>query len=65
MAAITTDSSATPIQLADELLRQVTVEEKAMQLSCVVPLALLGTDGPTRSPGASMRSSGISSPRRA
>jgi beta-xylosidase len=46
MASITTDSSATPIQRADELLRQMTVEEKAMQLSCVVPLALLGPDGP-------------------
>lgn len=45
MAAITTDSSATPIQRADELLRQMTVEEKAMQLSCVVPLALLGPEG--------------------
>jgi hypothetical protein len=33
-------SSATPIQRADELLRQMTVEEKAMQLSSVFPLAL-------------------------
>jgi beta-xylosidase len=45
MASITTDSSATPVQRADELLREMTVEEKAMQLSCVVPLALLGPDG--------------------
>jgi beta-glucosidase len=36
------------VQRADELLRQMTVEEKAMQLSCVVPLALLGPDGPMR-----------------
>jgi hypothetical protein len=34
---------------ADDLLRQMTVEEKAMQLSCVVPLAILGPDGPMRS----------------
>ena len=92
MASITTDSSATPIQRADELLREMTIEEKAMQLSSVVPLALLGTGGPMpgqmdsllgqgighvagigllghklpdRSPRASTRSSGISSPRRA
>ena len=30
---------------ADDLLRQMTIEEKAMQLSCVVPLALLDRDG--------------------
>ena len=32
------------LQRADDLLRQMTIEEKAMQLSCVVPLALLATD---------------------
>jgi beta-glucosidase len=41
-----TEAAATPMQRADELLRQMTVQEKAMQLSCVVPLALLGPDGP-------------------
>jgi beta-xylosidase len=46
MAAITTDASASPMQRADALLGEMTIEEKAMQLSCVVPLALLGTDGP-------------------
>jgi beta-xylosidase len=46
MASVTTDASATPMQRADELLRAMTIEEEAMQLSCVVPLALLGTDGP-------------------
>jgi beta-xylosidase len=46
MAAITTDASASPMQRADELLREMTIQEKAMQLSSVVPLALLGTDGP-------------------
>jgi beta-glucosidase len=30
---------------ADDLLRQMTLEEKAMQLSCVMPLALLDRDG--------------------
>ena len=34
-------SDPTPMQRADELLHQMTIEEKAMQLSCVVPLALL------------------------
>ena len=45
-----TQTDATPtndaaMQRADELLRQMTIEEKAMQVSCVVPLALLGPDG--------------------
>src|SRR5688572_26567433 len=31
---------------ADELLRKMTVEEKAMQLSSVFPLALFDTNGP-------------------
>jgi beta-glucosidase len=37
------------MQRIDELLRTMTIEEKAMQLSSVVPLALLGRDGPIRS----------------
>ena len=37
-----------PLQRADELLRDMTVEEKEMQPSCVVPLAVLGPDGPMR-----------------
>ena len=41
--------SATPMQRADALLRQMTIEEKAMQLSAVYPMALLGIDGPIRS----------------
>src|SRR5215831_1903030 len=36
------------MQGAEELLREMTIEEKAMQLSSVVPLALLGRDGPIR-----------------
>jgi beta-glucosidase len=37
------------MQRAEELLRQMTVEEKAMQLSSVIPLALFDTRGPNRS----------------
>src|SRR5262245_14929464 len=33
------------MQRADDLLRQMTIEEKAMQLSCAMPLALLDRDG--------------------
>jgi beta-glucosidase len=44
-AGPTTDQN---MQRADEMLRQMTIEEKAMQLSCAVPLALLGPDGPMR-----------------
>ena len=36
------------MQGAEELLREMTIEEKAMQLSSVVPLALLGRDRPIR-----------------
>ncbi|MBV9380024.1 MAG: glycoside hydrolase family 3 C-terminal domain-containing protein [Streptosporangiaceae bacterium] len=36
---------ATPGQRADELLRKMTLEEKAMQLSAIFPMALIGTDG--------------------
>jgi beta-glucosidase len=37
------------MQRADELLRQMTVEEKAMQLSALYPMGLLGADGPIKS----------------
>jgi beta-glucosidase-like glycosyl hydrolase len=43
-----TPGTTTPMQRAEELLREMTIEEKAMQLSSVVPLALLGPDGPMR-----------------
>ena len=42
----TDTTSASPLERADELLRQMTIEEKAMQLSCFTSLALLGKDGP-------------------
>jgi beta-glucosidase len=35
----------TAMQRADDLLREMTLEEKAMQLSCVMSLALLDRDG--------------------
>jgi hypothetical protein len=34
---------------ADKLLRQMTIEEKAMQLSALYPMGLLGADGPIKS----------------
>src|SRR5262245_35219516 len=39
------ETSVDPTQRADELLREMTVEEKVMQLSCAMPLALLDRDG--------------------
>src|SRR5262245_21714563 len=39
------ESSSSAMQRADDLLRQMTIEEKAMQLSCAMPLALLDRDG--------------------
>ena len=44
-AAFAQDTTDTPMQRAEELLRQMTIEEKAMQLSSVFPLALFDTDG--------------------
>src|SRR5262245_42371094 len=38
-------ASTSAMRRADELLRQMTIEEKAMQLSCAMPLALLDRDG--------------------
>jgi beta-glucosidase len=45
----TKPASLTPMQRADELLRKMTIEEKAMQLSAVMPFGLLSPDGPIRS----------------
>jgi hypothetical protein len=42
-----------PMERADELLRQMTVEEKAMQLSAVFPLELFNTEGPDRTAASS------------
>jgi len=40
-----TSTMKTAMKRADALLRQMTVEEKAMQLSAMFPMALIGTDG--------------------
>ena len=44
----TTVTSADPMERADELLRTMTIEEKAMQLSGLYPMGLLGPAGPIR-----------------
>ena len=43
-----TDPNLTAQQRADALLKQMTIEEKAMQLSSVFPVGLFGADGPSR-----------------
>jgi hypothetical protein len=56
----TTHAGARPaIERADELLREMTLEEKAMQVSCVTSLALYGIDGPLRGQLDSLLSQGI------
>jgi beta-glucosidase len=47
------------MQRADDLLRQMTLEEKAMQLSCVMPLALLDRDGLMRGQADMLLKQGI------
>ena len=44
-----TEVSAEPMQRAEELLKTMTIEEKAMQLSSIFPLALFTTEGVNRS----------------
>lgn len=53
------DPTLTPMQRADALLRQMTVEEKAMQLSSVFPLALFDTKGANRSQLDALLKNGI------
>jgi beta-glucosidase len=47
------------MQRVDDLLRQMTIEEKAMQLSCVMPLALLDRDGLMRGQADALIQQGI------
>ena len=47
------------MQRADELLHQMTIEEKAMQLSCVMPLALLDRNGLMRGQADTLIKQGI------
>jgi beta-xylosidase len=42
-------TSTPPLQRAEELLRQMTIEEKAMQLSSVFPIALFDSQGASHS----------------
>ena len=49
----------TPLQRAEALLHQMTIEEKAMQLSSVFPLALFDTDGTSRSQLDALLKNGI------
>jgi beta-xylosidase len=42
-------ASLTPMQRAEDLLSEMTIEEKAMQLSCLYPMGLLGAQGPIQS----------------
>ena len=46
-------------QKVDELLRQMTLEEKTMQVSCVVPLALLDSNGLMRGQADKLLRQGI------
>ncbi len=39
-------ASLTPMQRAEDLLLKMTIEEKAMQLSSLYPMSLLGVEGP-------------------
>lgn len=41
--------AATPMERADELLARMTIEEKAMQVSGLYPMGLLGAEGPMQS----------------
>ncbi|MGA1826867.1 beta-glucosidase family protein [Microbacterium sp.] len=50
---------ATPLQRADALLQQMTIDEKAMQLSATMPIALLGLDGIIESQAEKLLGNGI------
>jgi hypothetical protein len=52
-------ASDSPMRRADELQRQMTIEEKAMQLSSVFPLALFDTKGTNRSQLDALLENGI------
>jgi predicted histidine transporter YuiF (NhaC family) len=52
-------ASLTAMQRAEELLRQMTIEEKAMQLSSIFPLALFTTKGVNRSQLDALLKNGI------
>lgn len=56
-AAVGTDAS--PLQRADALLQQMTVDEKAMQLSATMPMGLFGLDGLIESQATEVLGQGI------
>ena len=53
------DVGGTPLQRADALLQQMTIDEKAMQLSATMPIALLGLDGVIESQADVLLGNGI------
>ena len=52
-------TAASPEQRADALLAQMTIDEKAMQLSATIPIPLLGVDGLIESQATKLLGSGI------
>ena len=48
-----------PLQRAEELLRRMTIDEKAMQLSSTMPIGLLGVDGLLESQATKVLGDGI------
>ena len=59
LKAQTARPTSQDMQRADDLLRQMTIDEKAMQLSCVMPLALLDRDGLMRGQADALIKQGI------
>ncbi|RZU65232.1 beta-glucosidase [Microterricola gilva] len=55
----TTDTVGTPLQRADALLQQLTLEEKALQLSATMPIGLFGVDGLIESQATKVLGHGI------
>ena len=54
-----TRAEGTPLQRAEELLRKMTIDEKAMQLSSTLPIGLLGVDGLLESQATKVLGNGI------
>ena len=46
MTMFDTTPTTTPLQRAEGLLAQMTLDEKVMQLSAIMPIGLVGPDGP-------------------
>ncbi len=52
-------TEGTPLQRADALLQQMTLDEKALQLSATMPIGLLGVDGLIESQATKVLGNGI------